>query len=102
MVDIQLQLPKELVKAVEAPNTQLEQTLWQKIVLELYREETISFGKACELLGLTKWEFTDLLREKDVPLSYSADDLEEDLQALKDFKLVAIQTDQSGTPYFRR
>jgi predicted HTH domain antitoxin len=87
MVDIRLQLPKEVVKAVEVPDTLLEQTLWQKIVLELYREETISFGKACELLGLTKWEFTDLLREKDVPLSYSEDDLEDDLQALKNLNL---------------
>ena len=87
MIDIKLQLPKDLVKAVEAPDIQLEQVLWQKIVLELYREATISFGKACELLGITKWEFTDLLKEKEVPLPYDEDDLEEDLQALQDLKL---------------
>ena len=87
MVDIKLQLPKEIVKAVEAPDNQLETALWQKIVLELYREERVSFGKACELLGMTKWDFTDLLREKDVPLPYDEDDLEDDLQALKDLAL---------------
>jgi predicted HTH domain antitoxin len=62
MIDVKLQLPKEIIKAVEAPDTQLETVLWQKIVLALYREETISFGKAAELLGMTKWDFTDLLR----------------------------------------
>jgi predicted HTH domain antitoxin len=67
MVNVKLQLPKNLIKAVEAPNLQLETALWQKIVLELYREETVSFGKAAELLGVTKWEFTDLLRNKNVP-----------------------------------
>jgi len=41
-----------------------------------------TFGKASELLGVTKWEFTDLLNEKDVPLSYDEDDLEEDLRTL--------------------
>jgi predicted HTH domain antitoxin len=87
MIDVKLQLPKEIVKAVETPHLQLETALWQKIVLELYREETISLGKASELLGITKWEFTDLLREKDIPLSYDEDDLEEDLKALKNLAL---------------
>jgi len=87
MIDIKLQLPKDLVKVVDAPNNQLENALWQKIVLELYREERISFGKASELLGITKWEFTDLLREKAVPLAYDEDDLEDDLNTLKDMDL---------------
>jgi len=87
MIDIKLQLPKEIVKAVKAPDIQLEIALWQKIVLALYREETISFGKAAELLGMTKWDFTDLLKEKDVPLPYDEEDLDEDLKALKDLAL---------------
>jgi len=87
MVDIRLQFPKDLLKAVAIPYDQLENKLWEKIVLELYREEAISFGKACELLGLTKWEFTDLLREKDVPLPYNEVDLEEDLDALRNLRL---------------
>ncbi len=84
MVDVTLQLPKDLLKAIATPETKLETALWQKIVLELYREERISFGKACELLGITKWDFTDLLREKNVPLAYDEGDLEEDLQALNE------------------
>lgn len=87
MVEVKVRLPKELVKLVKAPDTALEQTLWQKIVLELYREEAISFGKASELLGLTKWEFADALKEKNIPLAYREDDLEEDLQTLKDLHL---------------
>jgi len=87
MVDVTLQLPKDLLKAIATPETKLETALWQKIVLELYREERISIGKACELLGITKWDFTDLLREKNVPLAYDEDDLEEDLQALKNMSL---------------
>lgn len=87
MVEVKVRLPKELVKLVKKPDTALEQTLWQKIVLELYREEAISFGKASELLGLTKWEFADVVKEKNIPLAYREDDLEEDLQILKDLHL---------------
>jgi len=87
MVDVRLQLPKDIIKAVQTQDAQLETALWQKIVLELYREETISFGKAAELFGMTKWDFTDLLKEKSVPLPYDEDDLEEDLKMLKDAAL---------------
>ena len=86
-VDIRLQLPKEIVNAVAKPDTQLEKTLWEKIVFELYREETISFGKACELLGISKWEFTDLLKQKNFTFNYDEDDLEQDLKTLKDIEL---------------
>ena len=87
MIDVKIQLPKDIVKAVVTPDTQLETALWQRLVFDLYREDRISFGKACELLGITKWEFADLLKEKDVPLPYDEDDLEEDLKALKDLDL---------------
>ena len=86
-VDIRLHLPKEIAKAVATKDTQLEKILWEKIVLELYREETVSFGKACELLGISKWEFADLLKQKNFTLAYDKDDLEQDLKTLKDIEL---------------
>ena len=86
-VDVKLQLPKKLLRAVEVQEGDLQRAVWEKIVLELYREEAISFGKAAELLGISKWELTDLLRQKNVPLPYNEQDLEEDLKDLKDLDL---------------
>jgi predicted HTH domain antitoxin len=86
-VDVKLQLPKKLLRAVEVQEGDLQRAVWEKIVLELYREEAISFGKTAELLGISKWELTDLLRQKNVPLPYNEQDLEEDLKDLKDLDL---------------
>jgi len=64
IVGHQIAVTKVLLKTVKTPNIQLEKMLWEKIVLELYREEGVFSGKVCELVGITKWDFAELLREK--------------------------------------
>ncbi len=53
--------------------------------MELYREGKLSLGKAAELAGAkSKWEMLLLLSVRGVPLDYTADDAEKDLQTLEE------------------
>ncbi|MFP4021015.1 MAG: UPF0175 family protein [Halanaerobium sp.] len=40
----------------------------------------LSFGKARELAGLSKWEFHNLLGERKIERHYSMEDLKEDIE----------------------
>jgi AbrB family looped-hinge helix DNA binding protein len=54
------------------------------LAVDLYREGSLSLGKAAELAGTkSKWEMLMLLSERGVPLDYTADDAKKDLQTLK-------------------
>ncbi|MHA1377840.1 MAG: UPF0175 family protein [Candidatus Helarchaeota archaeon] len=51
--------------------------------LELYRKGQISLGKAAELSKLSIWEFLEKLSERKIPLNYSLEDLQNDLETVK-------------------
>jgi predicted HTH domain antitoxin len=56
----------------------------RSLAVELYREGRLSLGKAGELAGTkSKWDMLMLLRERGVPLNYTADDAKKDLKTLK-------------------
>jgi len=50
--------------------------------LHLYKNGTISLGKAGEILGLSKQEMLHLLSIKRIPIDYTTDDLNSDLETL--------------------
>ncbi len=50
--------------------------------LEHFRNNSYSLGKLADSLGITKWDALILLKEKNIPLPYSQEDLEDDLSAL--------------------
>jgi len=60
---VSLDVPRDLLGALEVPREQLEARLRELIALELFREGRISSGKGAELLGLSKLEFIQLLAQ---------------------------------------
>jgi len=72
---VNLRFPRDLLGALEVPQEQLEARLRELIVLQLFREGRISSGKGAELLGLSKWEFIQLLARHG--LSYFTESPEE-------------------------
>lgn len=65
----------------EAKWGSIEQRLMEMIVIEAYREGSISVGKVRELLGVkTRLEVDAFLIAKGVYLPYNEDDLESDRQ----------------------
>lgn len=60
-----------------------EQELKIDIIALLYERKVLSLGKAAEKLGIPRIEFQGILIKKGIPLHYSFNDLELDLNNLK-------------------
>ena len=60
---VALDLPRDLLGALDVPQAQLETRLRELIALELFREGRISSGKGAELVGISKLEFIHLLAQ---------------------------------------
>jgi predicted HTH domain antitoxin len=76
---IQLQVPDSVAQALHMPLADQKQQLMIELALALYARGMLSFGKARELAGLSKYEFGWLLGQRDIPRHYSENDLQDDL-----------------------
>ena len=75
MKAISIEFPDEIVELFG--ENELEASLRKWAVLELLRAGKLSSGKAAEILGMTRWEFMELMSDYDVPM---ADFPEEELE----------------------
>lgn len=79
---VSLQLPRDLLGALDIPESQLAPQILELVALELFRQERISTGKAAELLGISKWEFIQLLAQQKIPyFTESGDELTAEVAA---------------------
>jgi len=81
-----LELPPEVREALRIPVAEQEVRLRRELAIRLYEKGLLSFGKARELAGLSKWEFHELLAAEGVPRHYDLEELEADLQTLEDLQ----------------
>jgi predicted HTH domain antitoxin len=76
-VKVEVELPRELVLALNVEPAHLGRQAREWILLELFQEGVISSGKAAELLDLSKSAFLQLLDRRGlVFLDADRDDLE--------------------------
>lgn len=80
MTKLTLEVPPEVVEAVRLPPAEMERELRKELALALYRRGLLSLGKARVLTKMTRWQFEDLLSERQIPRHYTEADLAEDLQ----------------------
>ena len=79
-----INLPGSFMTATKVKEDELGTFIRQLLAVELYREGTLSLGKAAEVAGVrNKWEML-LLNEKGIPIDYTAKDARIDLETLKD------------------
>jgi len=79
---VEIELPRDLLTALEIPESELGRRAKEWVVLELFQEGEISAGKASEILGLSKAHFLDLLNERHLPyLDADPRELAEDVVA---------------------
>jgi predicted HTH domain antitoxin len=64
---VEIELPRDLLTALDIPESELGRRATEWIALELFQEGEISAGKAGEILGLSKVRFLDLLSERGLP-----------------------------------
>ena len=78
MKAISIEFPDEIVELFG--ENELEASLRKWAVLELVRAGKLSSGKAAEILGMTRWEFMELMSDYDVPMAdFSEAELERQL-----------------------
>ncbi len=80
-MQIQIALPDDVACFLEGKWGSLERKLLEMLVIEAYREGSISAGKVRELLGMsTRLEVDAFLKAKEVDLDYNEADFEADRQ----------------------
>ncbi len=84
MSGFELELPDDLVMSIKLPREEIPARLKRELALRLYDKGLLSFGKARELAGMTKWEFSNLLGEEDILRHYDLEELSEDLKVLEE------------------
>ncbi len=82
-------MPEEATATLEIPQTVLDaaqmsaQDVLRELALTLYAQQRLSLGKARELAGLSLLEFRQWLGLRRIEAHYDADDLQDDLAALR-------------------
>jgi predicted HTH domain antitoxin len=76
---IQLTIPDSVTRALRLPPDEQQQRLISELAVSLYAQGILSFGKARELAGMTKFEFGVLLGKRQIPRHYTEDDLQDDI-----------------------
>ncbi len=78
-----LEFPEFLANITGVKKKNLNDYIRRTLAVELYREGKLSLGKAKELASLpNKWEMIRLLDSRGVPIDYSVEDAESDLDTL--------------------
>jgi predicted HTH domain antitoxin len=78
-----LEMPADLAAALRVPPEEQERRLRQELAVRLYQKGLLTFGKARELAGLSKWEFHLFLGEEGIVRHYDVEELEQDLETLE-------------------
>ena len=76
---LHLEIPDTVTQAMRLPDGEREQRILMELAVSLYAQGILSFGKARQLCGMTKFEFGVLLGKRNVPRHYTAEDLQDDL-----------------------
>ena len=84
MTRLSIEVPEDLLQAVRLPPEEVPVRLRRELVIRLYAKGQLSFCKARQLAGMTRWDFHDLLGEEGILRRYDVEELEEDLQTLED------------------
>jgi predicted HTH domain antitoxin len=78
-MSIHLEIPDHIASAMRLPEADQEQLLLIELAVALYARGILSFGKARELTGLSKYEFGLLLGKREIPRHYGVEDVQDDV-----------------------
>ena len=84
MPQLNLEIPEELIQSLKLPRDEVPARLKRELALRLYEKGLLSFGKARELAGMTRWEFSRLLGEEGIPRHYDFEEFDRDIRTLEE------------------
>lgn len=76
---LNLEIPEDILSALNLPPDEVEQELRKELAIALYARGVLSVGKAAELADIPRERFEDVLGERRIPRHYGSEELEEDL-----------------------
>ena len=78
-MSVTLEIPDDFAQRLHSQPKAAEAELHLELAIALYREGQLPSGRAAEIAGMTRWEFEEVLRQRQVPMPYSLADLEHDI-----------------------
>ena len=72
VVDLVMRIPGDSVDALRLPPDEVEDTLHKELALALYQRGVLSSGKASVLAGMGRWEFEELLGQRQIRRHYTS------------------------------
>jgi predicted HTH domain antitoxin len=78
-MSLELFIPDSVAQAIRYPEEQLQEGLLLELALTLYAQGALSFGKARELAGLSKYDFALRLGRRGIVRHYGPEELADDL-----------------------
>jgi predicted HTH domain antitoxin len=86
MENLFIEIPEEVTAHLRLPPRNLKQELKKELAVHLYAEGLLPEASACSLAGMTRLAFARLLGERQIPVRYTPEDLDHDLQTLRELK----------------
>ena len=75
-----LTVPEDILEASKVPPSEREREFLKELALALYSTNILSLGKARSLAKMTRWEFEELLGQRQIVRHYDESDLDEDIR----------------------
>lgn len=82
MESLLIEIPENVTAYLRLPSRNLKQELKKELAVHLYAEGLLPEARACRLTDMTRFAFARLLGERQIPIRYTAEDLDQDLQTL--------------------
>jgi predicted HTH domain antitoxin len=86
MENLVIEIPEDVAAHLRLPPRSRQQELKKELAIHLYAEGLLPQASACRLAGMTRLAFEQLLGERQIPVRYTPEDLDQDLQTLREIK----------------
>ena len=78
-MSVTLDVSDDFARRLESQPQAAEAELYLELAIALYRAGNLPVGSAARTAGLSEEQFSAILRQRQVPMPYSMDDLEHDI-----------------------
>lgn len=83
-MDVSIVLPDDIARRIEAEGGDVPRLALEAFAAEGYRRGVLSHADVGRLLGLpTRWDIDAFLKQAQAYLDYTAEDLDDDMQAVQ-------------------
>jgi predicted HTH domain antitoxin len=74
-----LDIPESIATSLKLPPAEVQSRLRIELAIALYAQGILSFGKASELAEVSRFEFADLITQRNIPRHYTEENLMQDI-----------------------